>query len=242
MTAYYLHMANHKKYQYMDLPAHAMIHKEIIPVKSTESSITTTAKSNNSKRNPTLKTSNQAIMSKPAVITKAPPSTTNRNDAEIIPSSGTHVRSSSHTQSSGGRVMTTKGPDSVGPSLTRSKSFVQPNKSLPHSAFPSKPNPSATQSGGRSSIGGTFGSSLGRTAPPGPPGPGPSISSATITRSNSFHKVPSSTSAATSYNKSTPITSHQRRLSAPYSVVTTKRAGSKEGPLASKDSKKSRGS
>jgi len=239
MTAYYLHMANHKKFQYMDLPAHAMIHKETMPIKSAETSITTTAKTINSKRNP----SNQAIISKPAVSTKAPSTTTTvqRNKAEVIPSSTTttHVRSSSHTQSSGGRVLATKGSDSVGPSLTRSKSFIQPSKTPPHSAFQSKSIAAGTQSSSRPRAGSTYGTSFGRTAPPGPPGP--AISSATISRSNSFHKIPSSTSATASNNKSTPITSNQRRLSAPYSVVT-KRAGSKEGPIASKDSKKSRGS
>jgi len=239
MTAYYLHMANHKKFQYMDLPAHAMIHKETMPIKSAETSITTTAKTINSKRNP----SNQAIISKPAVSTKAPSTTTTvqRNKAEVIPSSTTttHVRSSSHTQSSGGRVLATKGSDSVGPSLTRSKSFIQPSKTPPHSAFQSKSIAAGTQSSSRPRAGSTYGTSFGRAAPPGPPGP--AISSATISRSNSFHKIPSSTSATASNNKSTPITSNQRRLSAPYSVVT-KRAGSKEGPPASKDSKKSRGS
>jgi len=239
MTAYYLHMANHKKFQYMDLPAHAMVHKETMPIKSAETSITTTAKTTNSKRNP----NNQAIMSKPALSTKAPSTTTTvqRNKAEVIPSSTstTHVRSSSHTQSSGGRVLATKGSDSVGPSLTRSKSFIQPSKTPSHSAFQSKSIAAGTQSSSRPRAGSTYGTSFARTAPPGPPGP--AISSATISRSNSFHKIPSSTSATASNNKSTLITSNQRRLSAPYSVVT-KRAGSKEGPLASKDSKKSRGS
>jgi len=239
MTAYYLHMANHKKFQYMDLPAHAMVHKETMPIKSAETSITTTAKTTNSKRNP----NNQAIMSKPAVSTKASSTTTTvqRNKAEVIPSSTstTHVRSSSHTQSSGGRVLATKGSDSVGPSLTRSKSFIQPSKTPSHSAFQSKSIAAGTQSSSRPRAGSTYGTSFARTAPPGPPGP--AISSATISRSNSFHKIPSSTSATASNNKSTLITSNQRRLSAPYSVVT-KRAGSKEGPLASKDSKKSRGS
>jgi len=239
MTAYYLHMANHKKFQYMDLPAHAMVHKETMPIKSAETSITTTAKTTYSKRNP----NNQAIMSKPALSTKAPSTTTTvqRNKAEVIPSSTstTHVRSSSHTQSSGGRVLATKGSDSVGPSLTRSKSFIQPSKTPSHSAFQSKSIAAGTQSSSRPRAGSTYGTSFARTAPPGPPGP--AISSATISRSNSFHKIPSSTSATASNNKSTPITSNQRRLSAPYSVVT-KRAGSKEGPLASKDSKKSRGS
>jgi len=239
MTAYYLHMANHKKFQYMDLPAHAMVHKETMPIKSAETSITTTAKTTYSKRNP----NNQAIMSKPALSTKAPSTTTTvqRNKAEVIPSSTstTHVRSSSHTQSSGGRVLATKGSDSVGPSLTRSKSFIQPSKTPSHSAFQSKSIAAGTQSSSRPRAGSTYGTSFARTAPPGPPGP--AISSATISRSNSFHKIPSSTSATASNNKSTLITSNQRRLSAPYSVVT-KRAGSKEGPLASKDSKKSRGS
>jgi len=237
MTAYYLHMANHKKFQYMDLPAHAMVHKETMPIKSAETSITTTAKTTYSKRNP----NNQAIMSKPALSTKAPSTTTTvqRNKAEVIPSSTstTHVRSSS--SSSGGRVLATKGSDSVGPSLTRSKSFIQPSKTPSHSAFQSKSIAAGTQSSSRPRAGSTYGTSFARTAPPGPPGP--AISSATISRSNSFHKIPSSTSATASNNKSTLITSNQRRLSAPYSVVT-KRAGSKEGPLASKDSKKSRGS
>jgi len=238
MTAYYLHMANHKKYQYMDLPAHAMIHKETLPAKSAETSISTTVKPTNSKRNP----SNQAIMSKPAVSSKAPSTTISveRNKAEMTPSptTTTHVRSSSHSQSSGGRAVTTKGFDSVGPSLTRSKSFIQPNKTQPNSAFSSKPVVTGSQSSSRPRVGNTYGTSMGRTAPPGPPGP--TISSATISRSNSFHKIPSSTSA-TSKNKSTPVTSNQRRLSAPYSLVT-KRAGSNEGPFASNDSKKSRGS
>jgi len=238
MTAYYLHMANHKKYQYMDLPAQAMVHKDTMPVKSAETSIATTAKPTLSKRN----SSNQAIMSKPTVSTKAPLSTTSvqRNKAEVIPSSTTtHVRSSSHSQSSGGRVLTSKGSDSVGPSLTRSKSFIQPSKTQPHSALQSKPIVAGTQSSNRPRAGSIYGTSLGRTAPPGPPGP--TISSATISRSNSFHQTPSSTSATSSNNKSTSVPLNQRRLSAPYSVVT-KRAGSKEGPIASKDSKKSRGS
>jgi len=244
MTAYYLHMANHKKYQYMDLPAHAMIHKETMPVKSAETSITTTAKSTNSKRN----LSNQAITSKPAHSTKAPSASTSvqRNKAEVFQSSTTttttstttpHVRSSSHSQNSGGRVQTSKGSDSVGPSFTRSKSFIQPNKTQPLSALQSNPIAAGTQSSRPRAVS-TYGTSFGRTAPPGPPGP--NISSATISRSNSFHKMTSSTSTS-SNPKSTSITPNQRRQSAPYSVVT-KRAGSKEGPLASKDSKKSRGS
>jgi len=239
MTAYYLHMANHKKYQYMDLPAHAMTHKEGKPVLAETYKHSYSVKPNNSKRNSII--SSQAIVSKPPV-----PSSTSSSVNSSLKTSGavlktsvttSHVRSSSHSQDSAGVTQSAKGYNSMGSALTRSKSFIQ-SKTQPYAASKSQqPIIKRTQSGGNTGFVSPI-SSLGRTAPPGPPGP----STATIKRTNSFSKISSPNVSTSSVMKTStpPISSHQRRLSAPYSVVT-KRVGSIERPI-SKNSGKNRGS
>jgi len=240
MTAYYLHMANHKKYQYMDLPAQAMVHKE-----DKKSSIQNKTKnqSNDNKSNPLVKPSSHLSISKPmasSVSSLSASSTASVKTSGAIIKPSIHARSSSYTsqtQASSNVLKTTPGQPSPGAGFTRSKSFVQA-KSQPQSTSSSiKPIITRTPTGSKT---GLATSSFGRPAPPGPPGPG--SSSASLSRSNSFSKTSSPLANTSNKISSTPpITPSQRRLSAPYSVVT-KRTGSLERTGASNDPKKPRGS
>merc|ERR1719318_773178 len=102
MTAYYLHMANHKKYQYMDLPAQAMMHKDENLDKSKQSSAT---KAYNSSSSPLIRgSSNLTTTPKSSSSTTITPSSTSniirKSGAIIKPSSLAHARSNSFVHSS----------------------------------------------------------------------------------------------------------------------------------------------
>jgi len=224
MTAYYLHMANHKKYQYMDLPAHAMKPKDDqkkvniekvtqqVPLKPTNS--------------PAIRSSAPMSItrsSSPQVAQSTRTNPTRTSGAIIKPANIMPPRSNSFVQS---RTVNQASKSSSFTAM-RSKSFVQ-TKSQPQT-----PTTSKLQSLVRnpSSSGST--SSFGRPAPPGPPGP-PTRSS------NVFSRSSGPVISTNNKNQANPPVNHQRRLSAPYSVVH-KRTNSVDKP-ASKDTKKTRGS
>ena len=97
MTAYYLHMANHKKYQYMDLPAHAMVPKE----DKVAAQDKTKSNPSHPKSSSIIRSSSMKSIPKSAVITPAPSSASTllRTSGAIIkPSSLGHVRSNSYVQ------------------------------------------------------------------------------------------------------------------------------------------------
>ena len=231
MTAYYLHMANHKKYQYMDLPAHAMVHKDD-KFPTLEKSKQSTAFNSSSAH---IRGSSLTSTSKLSTSTSITPSSTSNilrtSGAIIKPSSLAHARSNSFVQSS--NTTQVNKPNSVTAGLSRSKSFVQ-TKSQPQITSNKLQSLIARTTTGSKTNVGSSSATFGRPTPPGPPGP----SSVSSTRSNSQNR---STGPVISSNKSsTPLAPHQRRLSAPYSVVT-KRTSSVERPAA-KDTKKTRGS
>merc|ERR1719470_758902 len=234
MTAYYLHMANHKKYQYMDLPAQAMMHKDENLDKSKQSS---TTKAYNSSTSPLIRGSSSLTTTpkSSSSTTITPSSTSNiirKSGAIIKPSSLAHARSNSFIQSS--TPTQANKTNSVPAGLARSKSFVQ-TKSQPQITSNKLQSLIARTATGSKTNAGSASATFGRPTPPGPPGP----ASMSSTRSNSLNR---GTGPFISSNKksSTPPGPHQRRLSAPYSVVT-KRTGSLERPAA-KDTKKTRGS
>jgi len=237
MTAYYLHMANHKKYQYMDLPAHAMVPKDEKSATGDKSIQSSTTKAYNPSNSPYIRGRSLTSTSKSSPSTLTTPSSTSNilrtSGAIIKPSSLAHARSNSFVQNSNAAQVIK--PISLSAGLSRSKSFVQ-TKSQPQITSNKLQSLIArTATGSKTSIGSSA-ATFGRPTPPGPPGP----STVSSTRSNSLN---SGTGPVISSNKksSTPLGPHQRRLSAPYSVVT-KRTSSMERPAAAKDTKKTRGS
>merc|ERR1719341_1875359 len=230
MTAYYLHMANHKKYQYMDLPAHAMVHKDEKFANQDKYKQSSTTKASSS---PLVRGSSNITSSPSTTITPSSTSNILRTSGAIIkPSSLAHVRSNSFVQISNTTQASKSNSASAG--LVRSKSFVQ-TKSQPQITSNKLQSLIARTTTGSKTNVGSSSATFGRPTPPGPPGP----SSMSSTRSNSLNR---STGPFISSNKksATPPGPHQRRLSAPYSVVT-KRTTSLERPPA-KDTKKTRGS
>jgi len=234
MTAYYLHMANHKKYQYMDLPAHAMKPKD--DLKTIKKVIQPTPqKSSNSLSTPMLRSSTPMSNSKSSSSTSTP--TTGNNSPRTLgaitkPANTMPTRSNSFVQS---RIVNQFNRSNSGISysagLIRSTSFVQ-TKSQPQTAI-NKLQSSIirTPISKNSPISST--ATFGRPAPPGPPGP------ATGSSSKSTNVFGRTTGAVitTTKKSSDPISTHQRRLSAPYSVVH-KRTSSVDSRPVSKENKK----
>eukprot|EP00092_Neocalanus_flemingeri_P025243 GFUD01027375.1.p1 GENE.GFUD01027375.1~~GFUD01027375.1.p1 ORF type:complete len:573 (-),score=125.95 GFUD01027375.1:92-1810(-) len=228
MTAYYLHMANHKKYQYMDLPADALKPKDDVkPVPKEKVTQPTSQKPNSSFSIP-------MSISKSSSSVSTPTSKTNslRTSGAIIkPANILPVRSNSFVQSNTMNQVIKTNSFSAG---LRSKSFVQTKSQTPPAGNKLQSlivrNPISKNSPSSSTT--TFG----RPAPPGPPGP-PSGSS---TRSSSLFGRATGTILNANKNPSDSPSTHQRRLSAPFSVVH-KRTSSVDRP-AMKDTKKTRGS
>eukprot|EP00092_Neocalanus_flemingeri_P041110 GFUD01044768.1.p1 GENE.GFUD01044768.1~~GFUD01044768.1.p1 ORF type:complete len:581 (-),score=135.69 GFUD01044768.1:143-1885(-) len=228
MTAYYLHMANHKKYQYMDLPADALKPKDDVkPVPKEKVTQPTSQKPNSSFSIP-------MSISKSSSSVSTPTSKTNslRTSGAIIkPANILPVRSNSFVQSNTMNQVIKTNSFSAG---LRSKSFVQTKSQTPPAGNKLQSlivrNPISKNSPSSSTT--TFG----RPAPPGPPGP-PSGSS---TRSSSLFGRATGTILNANKKPSDSPSTHQRRLSAPFSVVH-KRTSSVDRP-ATKDTKKTRGS
>merc|ERR1719318_1830467 len=168
MTAYYLHMANHKKYQYMDLPAQAMMHKDEKQDKSKQSS---TTKAYSSSSSPLFRgSSNLTTTPKSSSSTTITPSSTSniirKSGAIIKPSSLAHARSNSFVQSS--TPTQANKTNSVPAGLARSKSFVQ-TKSQPQITSNKLQSLIArTTTGSKTNVGSSL-STFGRPTPPGPP-------------------------------------------------------------------------
>jgi len=237
MTAYYLHMANHKKYQYMDLPAHAMVPKDDKSATGDNSKQSSTRKSYSSSSSPYIRGSSLTSSSKSSSSTLIAPSSTSsilRTSGAIIkPSSLAHARSNSFVQNSNATQVNKSSTISAG--LSRSKSFVQ-TKSQPQITSNKLQSLIArTTTGSKTSIGSSA-ATFGRPTPPGPPGP----STVSSTRSNSLNRNTGPVISSDNKSSTTPGP-HQRRLSAPYSVVTKRTTNSVERPPA-KDTKKTRGS
>ena len=212
MTAYYLHMANHKKFQYMNLPPSSMVSKD--------------ANMDNSFKHIEIvrKNSGVSASSRHQTVSKASaaqssPSTIVKAVEPGIKVAGKKSNNSDGISYSGAKIT---GIDSVEKtSATRSKSI--PEK------IASKGSSYSTRSMGVNSPSVSTGGLAGRSAPPGPPGPPTSI-----IRSSSQDNV------RILSQKTSVGPNSQRRLSAPYSIVT-KRTSSLDRP-APKDAKKARGS